>query len=83
MPVRVRPSAPSEDRVLGRVIGFAAIWANPDTLCVIDDVMARTAVGAHRKHSSAPAAYLAFFRGSVLRDFATLIFLSHTFLIRR
>lgn len=44
--------------------------------------MAGTAVRAHRKHSSAPTAYLALFRGILIRDFATLIFLSHTFLIR-
>ena len=69
----------SEHRALIRVIRFAAVWANPHTFCIIDDVMARTAVGAHRKHSSAPAAYLALFRGSFFRDFATLIFLSHTF----
>jgi len=44
--------------------------------------VARTAVRAHRKHSSAPAADLALVCRSLLRAFATLIFLSHTFLIR-
>ena len=73
----------SAHRTLIRVNRITAIWAKPYTLRVIDGIMARTAVRAHRKHSSAPAGYLAFFRGSVLRDFATLIFLSHTFLYDR
>jgi len=54
---------------------LAAVWAKPDAFGVVDHVMARTAVWTHRKHSSAAAGYLAFFRGGVFRDFATLIFL--------
>ena len=62
-----------------RVVRFAAVWANPDAFGVVDSVVARAAIRAHRKHSSAPAGDLALFRGSIVRGFATLIFLSHTF----
>jgi hypothetical protein len=64
------------------IIWFAALWANPYPFCVVDGVMARTAVRAHRKYSSAAAGYFALFRGSFLPDFAPLILLSHTILIR-
>lgn len=67
--------ARSQHRALIGILWLAAVGANPDALGVVDGVMARTAVRAHRKHSSAPANYLAFFRGCVVRDFATLIFL--------
>jgi len=79
---RVPSSVLSQCRTLIGIVRFAAVGANPDTFCVIDGIVARTAVGAHGKYSSAPARYLAFFRGSHLRRFATLIFRSHTFLIR-
>ncbi len=67
-------------RALTRVNRIAAVWAKPDPFGVVDSIVARTAVRAHRKDSSAPAGYFALFRGAFLRDFATLIFLSHTFL---
>jgi hypothetical protein len=66
----------------GRVNRLAAIGTNPDALGVVDSMVARTTVRAQRKHSSAPAADLAFFRSRILRNFVTLVFLSHTFLIR-
>ena len=67
---------------LAAIDRLATIRTNPDAFGVVDIIVARTAVRAHRKHSSAPAGYFAFCRGRVLRDFITLVFLTHTFLIR-
>ena len=80
--VRARPPASSEHQTLIGVIRLATVRANPHTFGVVDRGVARTAVRAHRKYSSGAAAYLALLRDSFFRDFATLIFLSHTFLIR-
>src|SRR6266436_321226 len=73
------PSAALCEELVG-IIWFAALWANPYTFCVVDGVMARTAVRTHRKYSSAAAAHFALLRGSFLPQFAPLIFLSHTIL---